>query len=80
MAAYDRLYCIVEQVDFDIGANKAVSVAQRLCWYSVRLRIEGLLVRDSLWRNHSVVSLRNTLYPMLSTGSILEDRKSSQHD
>ena len=57
----------------------AVSGAQRLSWYCIRMRIEGLLVRDSPWQGHSVVSLNNTLYPLLSTGSILEDRKLSRH-
>ena len=44
-------------------------------WLSGRLEIKGLLVQAL----QSVVSLRNTPYPLLGTGSTQEDRKSSQH-
>ena len=48
-------------------------------WEIVRLEIEGLLVRDSTKATAKCTALYVffTLYPLLSTGSTQEDRKSS---
>ena len=51
---------------------------QWLSWLGVRLGIKGLLVPDSpLTESPCGVPLSKTLYPLLSTGSSQEDRKSS---
>ena len=43
------------------------------------MRIELLQVRNSPVENHCVVSLRKTLYPLLSPGSNHEERTSTKH-
>ena len=57
------------------GSLKSTKMAQ-LVEHS--LGVEGSLAQNSL--GHCAVSLSNTLYPLLSTGSTQEDRKMSQHD
>ena len=48
-------------------------------WLSIRLEIEGSLGQDSPGR-HCLVSLSKKLHPLLSTGTIQENRKLSPHD
>ena len=61
-----------------IGSQGKNSGGQWLSWKSVRLGIKFLLIRDS--QESCVVSLSKALYPLLSTGSTQEVRKSSQLD
>ena len=49
------------------GMNFQIIFRLSGCWYQAQ-------------RCRCVVSLGKTLYPLLSTGSIQEDRKASQHD
>ena len=56
-----------------VGGIKVTRVVAK--WMSVGLEVEESLLRNS--SRHCVVSLSKTLYPLLSTVSTQEDRKSS---